>query len=294
MALRSTILHLRFPFSLFLLPIWLAAVAACAEPLWPRALWTFLILHLLLYPASNGFNSYYDRDEGPIGGIAEPPPVERSLLLAALGLDALALLAGWLLLGPLFALGLLLYGTASKLYSWDRTRIKARPIGGWLLIGIGQGGITFLLVLATVGRAGFAGLDGSAFLQAGAATALLLGVYPLTQVYQHEEDGRRGDLTVSRLAGIRGTFLLSAVFLGLGILGLGAFVALRGGRVWGLAYLLAQLPAALYFMAWFLKVLRDESAADFRHAMAMNSLASVCLSIFFVVRLVWDLVQGAA
>jgi hypothetical protein len=28
----------------------------------------FVILHLLLYPASNGFNSYHDRDTGPVGG----------------------------------------------------------------------------------------------------------------------------------------------------------------------------------------------------------------------------------
>ena len=285
MGFRSTLVLLRFPFSLFLLPIWLAALSASRDVDAARALASFFILHLLLYPASNGFNSYYDRDEGPIGGLAHPPPVGKDLLATSLILDAFALVAGFILLGPIFAAGLFFYGAASKLYSWDKSRIKARPVAGWLLIGIGQGGITFLLVVASIGRSGMADVGISALLEAMAATALLLGVYPLTQVYQHEEDARRGDLTISRLVGIRGSFVLSGIFLGAGILGLGAFVAERGGAIWTLAYLAVQLPALLYFMAWFARVLRDPAKADFRHAMAMNLLASGCLSLFFLIRL---------
>ena len=32
----------------------------------------FVILHILVYPASNGYNSYMDRDEGSIGGLKNP------------------------------------------------------------------------------------------------------------------------------------------------------------------------------------------------------------------------------
>jgi len=285
MGFRSTLLHLRFPFSFFLLPIWLAAVSAVPAPDPGRTLATFVILHLLLYPASNGFNSYFDRDEGPIGGIAHPPPVGKDLLVAALALDFMALLAGAALLGPLFVAGILLYGIASKLYSWDRTRLKARPIVSWLMIGAGQGAITFLIVLSSVSTSGPAGIGVSSALEALSAMALLLGVYPLTQVYQHEEDGRRGDLTISRLVGILGTFALSGVFLGAGTLGFGAFVAMKGGPVWGAVYLAMQLPAAIYFMTWFLRARRDAASADFKHAMVMNILASGCLSFFFILRL---------
>jgi len=285
MGLRSTLIHLRFPFSFFLFPIWLAAVSAAREVDPLRGLASFVILHLLLYPASNGFNSYYDRDEGPIGGIAKPPPVGGDLLAASLILDLLALAAGLTLLGPLFMGGLIVYGLASKLYSWDKTRIKARPIAGWLLIGIGQGGLTFLLVVASIGKAGQAGIGGETLLESLAATALLLGVYPLTQIYQHEEDARRGDLTISRLVGIPGSFILSGIFLGIGILGLGAFVDMRGGAPWTLAYLGIQLPATIYFIVWFARTLRDPAMADFRHAMRMNLLASGCLSLFFIIRL---------
>ena len=58
----------------FLLPIWLAAMAAVPRGSLDRgaALQLFLVFHFLLYPASNGFNSYFDRDEGPIGGSRDP------------------------------------------------------------------------------------------------------------------------------------------------------------------------------------------------------------------------------
>ena len=37
-------------------------------------------------------------------------------------------------------------------------------------------------------------------------TLMLLGSYPMTQVFQHEEDAKRGDLTLSRILGIKGLF----------------------------------------------------------------------------------------
>jgi 1,4-dihydroxy-2-naphthoate octaprenyltransferase len=278
----STLKHLRFPFSLFLLPIYLAALASAESIDALRALEAFLIIHLLLYPASNGFNSWYDRDTGPIGGLERPPPVEKSLLVVSLLLDLLALVAGLWLLGPLFALGLLGYGTASKLYSWDRTRLKARPVTGWLMTGLGQGGLTFVLVLLAVDPRGLGAIDAGALYRSLAVALLLLGIFPLTQIYQHEEDAARGDLTISRLVGVRGTFLLSGLCLGLGILGLGYVVFTQSGRLWALVFIAFQTPAIVFFAIWFLKVLRDETAADFRAAMGMNLFASGLLNAFYL------------
>ncbi|MEI6877244.1 MAG: ubiquinone biosynthesis protein UbiA, partial [Spirochaetota bacterium] len=131
----STIRHLRFPFSFFLLPIFLSSVASADAMDFGLCIRSFLIIHLLLYPASQGFNSWFDRDTGPIGGLEHPPPVDRNLLGVSLLLDLVALAAGYYLVGRLFALGLLIYGLASKLYSWNVTRLKARPIEGWLMTG---------------------------------------------------------------------------------------------------------------------------------------------------------------
>src|SRR5688572_20998916 len=55
---KDTVRLLRIPFSLFLAPVYLLALSQAAHPTPEKALYTFLIIHLLVYPASNGYNSY--------------------------------------------------------------------------------------------------------------------------------------------------------------------------------------------------------------------------------------------
>jgi hypothetical protein len=69
-----------------------------------QLLWSFVIIHLLLYPASNGYNSYFDKDEKSIGGLKNPPPVNKTLYYAALLLDALAIVLGWFFISIWFGL----------------------------------------------------------------------------------------------------------------------------------------------------------------------------------------------
>ena len=111
---RSSWLHLRIPFSYFLLPVFLFAVAISPNISEPRLLWVFVILHLLLYPASNGFNSYFDKDEKSIGGLKNPPKVNKGLYYLALIFDAIALLMGYFIINPLFAMMLFVYGMVFK------------------------------------------------------------------------------------------------------------------------------------------------------------------------------------
>ena len=73
MLSASTIKLLRIPFSFFLSPLYFFALSQVPEINWFKAILIFFILHFLIYPASNGYNSYMDRDSGPIGGIDRPP-----------------------------------------------------------------------------------------------------------------------------------------------------------------------------------------------------------------------------
>ncbi|MFA6508084.1 MAG: UbiA family prenyltransferase [Treponemataceae bacterium] len=283
--LRSTVLHLRFPFSFFLLPIFLAALAAF--PFDPsRAFVVFVVFHLLVYPASNGFNSYFDKDEGPIGGLAVPPPVFRSLLVVSLILDGAALILAFAG-GPLFGTAVLGYGTGSKLYSWDRVRLKRLPWVGWLWTGLGQGMLTFIAMAAVASGKGLGELGIGVYAGSALIALFLLGVYPLTQIYQHDEDARRGDLTISRLLGIRGTFMLSAVCLGAATAGFFAWIASLGGGFWAVLFLGMQLPAFGYFLRWAAAAFRDERKADYRSMMWMNIVASSFMSLFFALFLIF-------
>jgi hypothetical protein len=121
---KSSWLHLRIPFSYFLLPVFLFSLSISPNLNQDRMLWVFIILHFFLYPASNGYNSYFDKDEGSIGGLKNPPPVNKGLYWLSLTLDALALIMGFLKVNALFAVMLLIYGLVSKAYSHPLIRLK--------------------------------------------------------------------------------------------------------------------------------------------------------------------------
>jgi len=288
MISKSTILHLRLPFFLFLLPVFLFALAISGNWQNQKTILVFFILHFLLYPASNSFNSYYDRDENSIGLLEKPPAVKKELLWVSLSLDALAVLLS-IFIGWRFALAVFIYGMASKLYSHPRFRLKKRPIASLLWVGIGQGFCVFITVCQAVTKIPFhtlllnpevlcAGLLGAAY---------LIGAYPMTQIYQHEEDKRHGDMTMSRLLGIRGTFIFTAIVYFLAAVGFILFFLLRSEGLKSLLYILFQIPPVLYFLVWLVKTFQDEKKADYRHAMQLNFLSSISLNVFFGILCFW-------
>jgi hypothetical protein len=67
MKLSHGVVHLRFPFSFFLLPVFMFGVflPTAADPM--QFLLIGIAMYLFLYPASNAFNSYFDKGIGPIG-----------------------------------------------------------------------------------------------------------------------------------------------------------------------------------------------------------------------------------
>ena len=95
MLSASTIKLLRLPFSIFLSPLYFFALAQVPNIHWTRAILVFVILHFLVYPASNGYNSYMDRDTQSIGGLEKPPPPSRQLYLTTIVMDITAILLGF-------------------------------------------------------------------------------------------------------------------------------------------------------------------------------------------------------
>lgn len=283
MPFRAVLLHLRFPFSLFLLPVFLFALSQSPAPDSGITIAVFLIIHLLLYPASNAYNSYYDKDEGSIGILETPPPVNKTLFWVALGFDGLALVLGAFVGWP-FVAYLLIYGLISKAYSHDRIRLKKYPVLSWVVVGFFQGGFTFLATVQAINQAPVVAVltDVRLWIAAGLCTLNLLAVYPITQIYQHDEDARRGDLTMSRLLGIRGTFACAVLMF---VLSLTGFYVFFGGQWPFFALVGFLIPAILFFVAWYVRVHRDEAHADFRSAMTMTLLAGLGLNGFFLMLL---------
>src|SRR5205823_1869464 len=131
------LLHLRLNFQLMLAPIFLWGALAAGGRWNGRLAAAFVILHVCLYGGTTAFNSCYDRDDGPIGGLKRPPPVPERLLAVSLALMALGAGAAFAV-RPAFAvvyLAMLLLGIA---YSDPAVRLKSRPWASVLVVPLGQ------------------------------------------------------------------------------------------------------------------------------------------------------------
>lgn len=272
----STIQLLRFHFSLFLLPVYLFAVSQLPQVNIVMALAVFFILHVLVYPSSNGYNSYMDRDETPIGGLLHPLQPTRQLFYVTVVMDVVALLLS-LVISPVFAVGILLYILASRAYSYRKIRLKRFPFAGFLTVFIFQGALVFFLTWH--GAHPSKSLD-VPVMPAIISSCLLGALYPLTQVYQHEEDRKDGVITISYLVGKKGTFILSAAFFSAATVLLYFLFRDRLFKFW--LFLLVMLPVVSFFLYWMMQVWRHPAAASFKNSLRMNMLATLCTSLFFL------------
>ncbi|HXA00417.1 MAG TPA: UbiA family prenyltransferase, partial [Cytophagaceae bacterium] len=253
MIKKSTILHLRIPFSLYLLPFFCFAASQATHPnLWYLLL-SAIIIHLIFYPSANAFNSYYDKDEGSIGGLENPPPVDKEVLYVSYIFEFASLVLAFLI-GWRFAVMILIINLMFKAYSHPWIRLKKYPWIGLLTVAIFQGGHTYMMSYMAINDASFdLLLESSVIIPAMLCTVLLLGSYPMTQIYQHEEDGRRGDLTISRRLGVRGTFIWTGIIYALGISGFVAYLTSYYSFLISMALLICLSPTLIYFIKWFLR-----------------------------------------
>ena len=282
---KSTILHLRIPFSFFLLPVFLLAFGVSTTVNWEQFWLSFFILHFLIYPASNGYNSYFDKDEESIGGLKNPPPVSKELYWVSLLLDGVALLLS-LIISAEFMLMMLIYGLVSKAYSHPAIRLKKYPIIGWLAAGIFQGYFTYVASFIAINDLPISALlEFTIHIPGILSTAMLLGSYPMTQVYQHKEDQRRGDLTMSRLLGIKGTFHFTAIMFTFAMAGFGYYFKSYHSEMDAILFFAILSPVLIYFLTWYFSVRKDEIKANFSSTMRLNFLSAICLNTYFI--LLW-------
>jgi 1,4-dihydroxy-2-naphthoate octaprenyltransferase len=278
---KDTILLLRIPFSFFLLPIFIFGLSQSPHINWANTAVLFVVLHFFIYPGSNAYNSYMDKDKGSIGGLARPPEVTLNLYYASMIMDGIGLLL-CLLVGWQLMLMILLYILVSKAYSWHGIRLKKYGILSWIVVVVFQGGYTFLMVNMTAQNdyhSDWFTLNNIECMWI--ATLLIGGFYPLTQIYQHEEDSERGDMTISYRLGVTGTFIFSACMF--------VLANIVGYFYFSTFYTVAQLfifnacllPVTAYFLYWFVLSIRNKNSVDFAHAMRMTSISSLSMILCF-------------
>ena len=274
---KDTIKLLRIPFSLLLMPIFLLAISQASDLNLQTTIWSFVIIHLLVYPSSNGYNSYIDRDESSIGGLEKPPMPTKQLFYTTLLMDTLGIFLSLIFVKWLFAMSILLYILASRAYSSKRIRLKKYPLIGFLVVVIFQGGFTYLMSMTGISDLKF-DFNLANILIMIACSLQIAGAYPLTQIYQHKEDLKDGVVTLSYKLGFKGTFAFTALMFALCNL-LYYFFFLRTNNIY-LFYILQLffLPIIVFFTFWAFKVFQSNNEANFKNTMRMNLLAALCMN----------------
>lgn len=281
-VLKNIIQHLRFPFSLLLLPVFLFALYNLENVFRSGTLWLFFILHGLVYPSSNGYNSLMDQDKGSIGGIKNPSEVPGEMFWVSLCMDILALVLSTVLFSYTVSILLLSYILASRAYSYRKIRLKKYPWPGFLTVTLFQGPVIYVMTILALSS----GLSSQNMSFTGIVISYLViaAGYPLSQIYQHDQDRADGVTTVSMLLGVKGTFIFSGMmFAALGGLMALYFLVIHSDIFSGVLALLLLFPTGVFFVLWMLRCFRNPSSAEYDNTMKMNQLGAISINAAFFI-----------
>jgi len=209
------------------------------------AVWALVLWVVFLNGGTLAINSVFDKDEGDIGYLIAPPPLPRYLLACSV-----ALLAGGQLLAltlpPAFQIDYAICFVLSVLYSVPPFRFKAVAGVDWVINLWGFGTLTPYAAWAATGRV----LDLGHALILLAFCPLFAGLYPLTQLYQLEEDRRRGDRTLALILGKRLSLdiAIGCILLAFALWGAAAHRLGTGG--WALALLVPLAAWLTVLVPW--------------------------------------------
>jgi 1,4-dihydroxy-2-naphthoate octaprenyltransferase len=244
----------------------------------------FVILHLLVYPSSNGFNSLMDRDTGSIGLIKNPKKVPESMKWVTLGLDLISLLLTYYLFRWEVLVLLIMYILASRAYSYRGIRLKKYAIIGFLTVVIFQGPVIYILTKLAVSEDNLPVFSSSDILFYFVSLLLVGAGYPISQIYQHEQDKADGVKTLSMLLGIKGTFYFSlTMFIFLNVLLCYHFIITADDLLSMILFVVITSPVGYFFLTWMKKASKDPNEANYQNTMKMNLIGAICNNLFFMV-----------
>lgn len=274
--LKNFFIHLRLHYQFFILSGGYLLGGLLADQMHSSQFWLqFLNVHILLYGGATAFNSWWDKDEGPIGGLKHPPKMSRWMRDVSL----LFIFAGWMwsyIVGwPYF----IVYGISLVLfwlYSTPLARWKGHPVLSLIAIGISTG-----LNSVFLGFWAAAGVFSPIILLSGiGASFILLSLYPVSQIYQADEDSRRGDKTFFIEFGRRGVkrFFTIAYLVGLTLLCAGF-------------YMIYSMPAIVLFLVGLLSFAIIQrfvsglqgAAEEYQMVMNIKFFTSLSFVIFLLV-----------
>lgn len=275
------IMHLRLHYQFFILSGGYLLSSLFIENLnWNQFWLQFLNVHILLFGGATAYNSYWDKDEGPIGGLKSPPKMTRWMWLTSLSMQIAGL--GWALnINANYVIVYMVSLILFWLYSTPLARWKGKPLLSLLAIGISTGTNSFLMGYIAGSNLPLSFNEG---ITAFGVACIILSLYPVSQLFQFEEDRSRGDITFAIKYGLKGVRWLYVLLFPIGVLIISWLLYLT--KSWmGMLFFFASLPAFIYIsvVLWRLEGKRHE----YTKVMRIKFLASLSFVLFILSMLLY-------
>lgn len=224
------------------------------------------------------FNSAFDRDIGDIGYLDNPPPAPKYLAYFGLFFMALGLVLTGMFLAQWFFISYLTCLILSFIYSIPPIRLKSKAGFDVVINGIGYGALTYFggwvlmvdkpTVISLLLSFGF-GL-------------LFASFYPLTQIYQYDDDRKNKDQTLTVFLGKRNALYFSLIF---NILSFIIFLtAIIIQQINFMKYTLLLLPFFLWMVIlcpWIQKMDSYNEKKGMYRALNVWGITDICVILIF-------------
>lgn len=269
-------LHLRLHYQFFILSGGYLLASLFVNEIEHSEFWLqFLNVHVLLFGGATAYNSYWDKDEGPIGGLKNPPKMTKWMWFVSLAMQFAGLIWAWYI-GFSYAIVYLVSLILFWLYSTPHARWKGHPWLSLFVIGVSTGTNSFLMgYIAASGDT----LGWEQGIVAFGVACILLSLYPVSQVFQYEEDSRRGDRTFAMEFGLKGVRILYAVLFPLGVLII-SWLLYQSEQLFGMLFFFASIPAFVYITYTLWRLVGKEE--EYGKVMRIKFLASLSFVVFIL------------
>lgn len=270
------ILHLRLHYQFFILSGgYLLSSLFIDDMNWNSFWFQFLNVHVLLFGGATAYNSYWDKDEGPIGGLKSPPKMTKWMWTVSLAIQFIGLFWGFLAgfeFVEIYVVSMLLFW----LYSTPHARWKGKPILSLFAIGISTGINSFLMGYLAGGGESLGFLEGAI---AFGVACIVLSLYPVSQIYQIKEDRHRGDRTFAMVYGFKAVRIFYAIMFLVGTFIISFFLYYEGQN---LGLIFGGLGLIAFTGISFILSKLEGKEEEYGKVMKIKFLASLSFVLFIL------------